>query len=804
MSTLGGGGNTVNANRGATRKPGLGPSKKGAKRPAPARRLPISVVLVNTGMLWLATIIATSALWPIYRGLSLIILVAVALVVGSVIALLGAIFSWSSPIVMFVSIVAFLAVGVPVAVPTKAQYGVLPTLDGLHDLVTGVALGWKQLLTISLPVGDYQALLVPALVLVVVTVVIGLTIALRARRGETAVIAPIVLFIVATAFGPNYPSRPLDAPIALLVVLLFWLVWFRWNRRRSAIRLLTTQSAGAGNAAPPVRVDGGFAGLRTALTAGLIIAVASGGAVAVAGFLPPTADRSVLRTAIQQPFDPRNYVSPLAGFRKYLQSPTASDVLFDVTGLPKGGRIRVATMDTYDGVVYTVGSGVLSSESGTFTRVPSTFDQSAVKGDQVTLGVTIANYSGPWLPTAGKFESVAFAGTRSGHLRDAFYYNDVSGTAAVIGGLESGDSYTLTGVIAGQPAARDIQNLEPGSATVPKAKSVPDSLTAKLDEYVGKVQGSGPRLAAMLAGLADEGYISHGIRTNEPASRSGHAADRIAELMTAPRMIGDAEQYAVAAALMADDIGFPARVVFGFVPTTGQVTGNDVSAWIEVNTAQYGWVTIDPTPPFRDIPAELPKDNAQVSRPQTVVPPPLTPSDSFNRQPSPDTQQDLPPSLDPVLQFVIGVLRIGAWVLVGSAIVLAPFIVIIAAKLRRRRLRRSAPNLIDQISGGWREFEDSVIDHGLSPSASATRSEVALIAGGLQSQVLAAVADRAVFSAGDPDLGDVESVWRAVEELEVTLDEGLTRWQRIRVRVSLRSLGGYSVRTLFRDKRTAP
>ena len=67
----------------------------------------------------------------------------------------------------------YLVLGVPLAVPDSALYGVLPTLDGLVSLFTGTALGWKQLLTITLPVGTYQALLVPAFVLVLVTVVAG-------------------------------------------------------------------------------------------------------------------------------------------------------------------------------------------------------------------------------------------------------------------------------------------------------------------------------------------------------------------------------------------------------------------------------------------------------------------------------------------------------------------------------------------------------------------------------------------------------------------------------------------------------
>jgi hypothetical protein len=799
---------TLDVDEGATRRPAGSSAKAASERrrvsPQARPRATVPFVLVNTGMLWLATIVATSALWPIYRGTSLIVLVAVALVAGSLIAVLGAAFRWSSLLVMGATIAAFLAVGVPLAVPAKAQYFVLPTLGGLQDLITGVALGWKQLLTISLPVGNYQALLVPALVLVLGTVVVGLSIALRARRSETAVLAPIVLFIVATAFGPNFPSRPLDAPIALLVVLLFWLVWFRWYRRRGAIRLLAAHSAATDAPLAARTPEPGFAGLRTALSAGLILAIASVGAVAAASALPPAAHRTVLRTAIQQPFDPRDYVSPLSGFRRYLQSPSASAVLFSLTGLPKGDRIRIATLDSYDGIVYSVGSGALTSESGSFARVPARFDQSAVSGDTVSIGVTVEGYTGVWLPTTGKFEAVAFSGSRAGSLRDAFYYNDVSGTAAVIGGLQSGDSYTLDAIVPRQPAATELSSLQPGSATVPQPKNVPDALTAKLGEYVGNVQGAGPRLAAMLAGLAKDGYISHGISKAEPPSRSGHAADRITELMTAPRMIGDAEQYAVAASLMAQDIGFPARVVFGFVPSGGQVTGADVSAWIEVDTAQYGWVTIDPTPPFRQIPDALPKDTSQVARPQTVVAPPASESDNANRQSTPDTQQDLPPSLDPVLQFVLGVLRVAAWILVVIAVLLAPFIVIIAAKVRRRRLRRRAPNLIDSISGGWQEFEDSVVDHGLSPAASSTRSEVANIAGGVQSQVLAAVADRAVFSPGEPDVADVESVWRAVDELEASLDAGLSRWQRIKARVSLRSLGGYSVKTLFKDRRTAP
>ncbi|CAN5620205.1 hypothetical protein BH10ACT7_BH10ACT7_12900 [soil metagenome] len=367
----------------------------------------------------------------------------------------------------------------------------------------------------------------------------------------------------------------------------------------------------------------------------------------------------------------------------------------------------------------------------------------------------------------------------------------------MIGGLTTGDSYTLSAVVPNQPTRSELSSLDPGPALVPTSQEVPEELTARLEEYVTGIEEPGDRLVAMLAGLAADGYISHGISDDEPPSRSGHAADRIAELLTAPRMIGDAEQYAVTAALMARDIGFPARVVIGFVPTGEQVRGEDISAWIEVNTAQYGWVTIDPNPPLREIPDELPEDTTQVARPPTIVPPPVVESEAFDRQSTPESQQELPTDLDPLVQLILAILRVAAWVLVAVAIVRAPFILIIAAKRRRRRLRLRAPTVLQQISGGWQEFEDAVIDHGLSPAASATRSEVASIAGGVQSQVLAAVADRAIFSPDEPQPSDADSVWRAVDELQGQLDHGLTRWQRIKAGISLRSLGGYSVRKLF-------
>lgn len=751
-------------------------------------------IAVSTAMLAGSTGIASIALWPSYLSTALPVLVVVTILAGSAIAILGTVLRWSSLVVLLVTIAAYLVLGVPLAVPSLAVARVFPSLASLRELVVGSATSWKQLLTISLPVGSYQSLLIPAFILILVTVVGSLSIALRAGFFELAVLGPIVVFLVAILFGPDVASWPFPVAIGLTASILIWLIWARWYRRRESIRLLP----GGGIA------DGAFVGTRTLLSAGLILAIAAGASFGASRLLPPTSDRVVLRTAIVQPFDPRDYSSPLSGFRKYEQPASENRTILNLSGLPAGARIRIATLDSYDGVVYAVGQGGVSSASGSFTRVPLSVDQSTVSGTRATIKVTIGDYSGVWLPTVGKLERVHFDGADSARLPGSFYYNSNSDTGAVVGGLEPGDSYTLTAVLPTQPTTEELARLEPGTVDLPPVGVVPDGLAAALDGYVADVTGPGARLVAALDGLRRDGYVSHGVSPEEPPSRSGHAADRITELLTAQRMIGDQEQYAVTAALMARQLGFPARVVFGFVPEdadpSGQtvVTGSDVSAWIEVNTTQFGWVAIDPTPPIRPIPEEEPTEPAKVARPQSPVLPQLPETDIRDAQLPPNASQDPAPLGNPILA---GLLRVAiglGWMSLVLLVLLSPFLTIAIAKWRRRRLRRLAPTPLQRIAGGWEEFEDAVLDHGYRPGPAPTRIEVAQAVGGTQPFVLAAVADRAIFAPGEPDAEQAEQLWKSVDELRYSLDYSLTRWQRIKTIVSLRSLGGYSVSGLFK------
>lgn len=750
-----------------------------------------SYVAVSTAFLFAATAAASAALWPIYESIGVIVVVATSLVMGSAIVIAGARFRWPAYVVMLATVAGFVIAGVAVAVPSEAQFFVVPTLDGLVQLVSGVALGWKQLLTISLPVGSYQALLVPAFVLVLVSVVVSLSVAIRSARPQLAVVPSLVVFLVASSLGPRYPDLPAVPAVALVIVLLLWLLWMRWYERRAAIDSLVAASG-------TTQADTSGAGLRTVLGAIVILTVASVAGFGVAHLATVNQDRTVLRTTIERPFDPRDYVSPLSGFRQYLQPGAASTVMFTVDGLPPDARVRLATLDSYDGIVYSVGSSESTGESGAFERVPGTVEHRGVTGKRAQVTFEIEGYEGVWLPMVGALESVRFAGPDARRLGESFFYNTVTSSGVVIDGASAGDRYTVDVIVPEEPTPATLATARPGSAVVPGIASVPDELVATLDGYVAGIDGPGERLVAAIAGLRSDGYVSHGIDDDEALSRSGHANDRLAELLGGGRMIGDAEQYAVAASLMAHELGFPSRVVLGFNPDSSQVTGDDISAWIEVNTQQFGWVTIDPNPPVREIPDALPEEPTQIARPPTVVPPPVIETEHTDPQTTPESEQD-PPALPDIWGTVlVSILRVAGWTLLGLAVLASPFLLVIAAKLRRRSLRRRASTVTDRITGGWREFEDAVVDHGLTPATASTRSEVAAVVGGMPSRVLAAVADRAVFAPEDAAPGDVDRVWFIVGELERSLRADKTAWQRFRARTSLKSLGGYSVSKLLK------
>ncbi len=762
-------------------------------------------MIASVGACFVLMVAASSAWWPIYQHERFILVAVVTVALGCAVAAVGAAWRRSAIVVVAMTSGVFAVAGVALAVPDRTIAGVIPTSDGLVALALGATEGWKQLLTIALPVGSYQALVAPFVVTTLVASVVTTTVALRTRKYHWALVPPAVVVVLGIAWGPLTVCTPVITGVAGSVIAVLCGAVLR-------------------TCAPTARTSDGWrlsvarGGRRRQTTARRAIAamIVSGAAVtagvSAATALPPVANREVMRATIDQPFEPRSYPSPLTSFRSYREPELVDQPLFDVAGLPAGYRLRLATLDSYDGVVMSVSRGASRQEtttrpvstltaasgSGSFTRIPYRLDQGAAAGSEVALDVTVRGHAGVWVPGVGQLENIEFGGHDAQKLRGAFFYNDATGTAVVTTGLHDGDSYRALSIAVGVSNISDLSGESPGPAQLPIPEAVPSALTTATTGWSATQATPGGRLVAALSTLESHGYVSHGVGPGARTSLSGHGANRLSQLFTAQPMIGDQEQYAVAATLMARQLGFPARVAVGFAPATNdsrsQITihGSEISAWSEVQTRESGWVAIDPTPPERPIPDADQHDPEPVSRPASISQPPphRVPVEQSPPEPDNSEQPALPPA-DPLWAALATVLVIGGWSAALLAVCAAPFVTVIAIKGVRRRRRRRAQSGSCRVLGAWDEYRDRVIDLGVSVPVAATRSEIARLVSGSRPIALAEVADRAAFGPTPIEHDEAGRVWHAVDDLIAVIMGRYSRVQQFTSRVSLRSLRTY-------------
>ncbi|QHK20156.1 hypothetical protein GU243_10895 [Pseudarthrobacter psychrotolerans] len=277
---------------------------------------------------------------------------------------------------------------------------------------------------------------------------------------------------------------------------------------------------------------------------------------------------------------------------------------------------------------------------------------------------------------------------------------------------------------------------------------------------------------------------------------------RIASLLNSKQMVGDDEQYAVAMALMARELGIPARVVMGFYPDPKkpqgsgavELTGDDVHAWVEVAFAGAGWVPFNPTPSEDNVP--IPPDPQPKSKPEPQVlqppPPPQAPAE-LPPDSAPDAQdaEQNQPGLWGVLGPILLAIGIG---LIPVAVLVLPLVLIAWLKLRRRNIRAGTGSPTDRISGGWSEVMSAAADLGTPVPAGATLREnaanlaEAFPASGTTMVLLAHRADEAVFAAGQPSDDQIRAFWADVDTSVQEMTRSVGFWRRQRARFSLRSL----------------
>jgi transglutaminase-like putative cysteine protease len=727
--------------------------------------------------------VVLAPLLAVYGGLTALPAIAGGLLLGGGIAAIGAARGWSALAVVATSVAAFALAGGALAAPSTTIAGVVPTLDTFETLARGVGSSWQQMLTLQPPVGASGGLLVAPYLLALAGSGVALGTALRVRSGAPAAAAAVVPVLVAgvvALLGTRYPSvPPVTTGLVLLLVLLPWAAWRAGTLRARRVLSLTVVVA-----------------------MGAVAAVA--GAPAVVGDTP----RMVVRDEIVPPFDPRAYPSPLAAFREFVKR-EKDTTLFTVTGLPAGARIRLATMDRYDGVVWNVAGDGTAESSGEFRRVGDVIP-TTTRGEPAHVDVDIEGLTGVWLPTVGDATSID---VQDSAAADGLRYNEATGAAVLTGALRPGLRYSMDVVVPRVPTDAEIGRTPAQDVSQPPVTGVPDVVAVAAAD-VARDAGSSVQVARSLAQwLSEEGYFSHGAGDGGTTqSLSGHGANRMITLLDGELMVGDGEQYAAAMALMVRAMGLPARVVLGFVPQAAagdgaaadgpvKVTGDDIEAWVEVPFPGHGWVPFVPTPPREQTPEENEKPNPSDPQPQVVQPPPPAPPSV--EAPDDDTEQpeaETPPDDDTETPLWRTIAIIGGSVAAPLLLLALPFLVIGAIKARRRRRRRRDRDTARRVAGGWDEVLDAAVDLRRPVVPHATRREsvptvVGAPAAGDRRVVgrveqLARTADRAVFSARRPTAAEAAAYWADVDTAVRELRRGVRWRQRVRARLSLVSLRG--------------
>ncbi|MCL2515083.1 MAG: transglutaminase-like domain-containing protein [Microbacteriaceae bacterium] len=828
-------------------------------RRRPALALDAALV-VDGGFVLALAAVATFAAWPIYETSYMFVTVGGAVLLGGGIALAGRLRRWSWLATAGAVLAAYLVLGVPLAVP-RAFASRADFVLSYRDLLAATVGSWRKLITVQAPVGSFQTLLVPLYITMLVCTAAAFALVFHRARGYGALV-PIMLTPVAfaVAFGTSRDGHwvvaGLEIPgaVHMLVGILAlglaggFLVWRAQHARSVAVAAATRASG--------IRRAGGTVAGTVRRLVGAVAVVIVGFAVAVplsSTALAPTS-RHVLSDAVDPTPVLRRYVSPLISYRKAFDAGTYGATLLSYRGDADAvGRLRLATLSFYDGQQFTV----LSSDADvddSFRHIPEIVGAGRQAAGLARLDVTmgdLARLGTPdvWLPTAADLRAIAFEGADANALTDGFYFNEALQSGAELKDPKPGDVYSM--LVAPAKSTPELGSVQPVGGTVLPTNDIPASLTAWVQQQNAGSGGAG--LQTLIDRLRARGYLSHALdqptaatggtatwlsdvarasgRTETAAFQSslaGESMDRIGAMFTAldnqqkaagagaddaklVAAVGDDEQFAVASALIAESLGFPARVVLGFaldgsltdgspIPacSNGVCQGKNLTAWVEVQASDGSWVPITTTPQDRnpiartDTPQSQPRIVTPVQpRGATVQPPPeANPSGGDN-----PTSGHAPKGQQGVAAWMPE-LRLGGQIATVLLVLLAPLLAVAIVKAARRRERRTLTGAAARVAAGWDELVDTAVDLGLPAPGVRTRVEAAAVyaaaartADPQRMRTLASGADEAVFGAFDPTPDEAEQYWAGLDEQRSRLAAGFPRWKRLRAMISLRSFG---------------
>lgn len=672
--------------------------------------------------------------------------------------------------------------------------GGLPTPGAYGEFARGLVRGWADLLSSAPPADITEQLRALPFTVAWLAAAIGGEIVRHTRRPGLPAIGPILALALSLLFTIEDRRLALAQGAGILAgTLLLISVAQRVGRDRTAV---THDPDAPGDAHDRTRL--------------MLAAVVVVGAVVAAPLLGPhlplagANERFDLRRYQVPPFDPLAVPSPLAQVKASLKEDRKDDVVFTISGDTPIRRWPVAVMSDYDGVIWTVADPERDPDAAEFvpvdTQLPAVADPLPEDAATVQHTVTITDLNGHFLPTAGVPRRLDLPADLDPRM------NLRTGTVALPDGVPDDLTYTVTSAV--PPEVTEQQLREAAITPVDRTEELellpPPVRNLAADLVEGREFGW-DQLAAIRDAFVEQGYYDATADTPP-----GHSYGRIAAMLEDPaRVVGFEEQYAAAAAVMAQVAGLPVRVVVGYeLPDdawqdgTAQVTANDISAWIELDAGELGWIPVDVTPDRSRVPdpETQGRTTQEIAIPNPPPPPPPPPSVEPPRQQDEEADDA---EMEPIRITIDDRTGLSTWAVVAIgvggvpvALLLAFVAVVVGWKALRRRRRRSSPSPTARIAGAWAEAIDRCTEAGAPLVTGVTPHErvslyarderLDVVEGDLR--VLARQVDRATYAAVEPSDEHAAEAWRSSEQVVAALRERSTTVQRLRMHLDPRPL----------------
>ena len=488
----------------------------------------------------------------------------------------------------------------------------------------------------------------------------------------------------------------------------------------------------------------------------------------------------------EEPFDPRtlreeevvtaNAVNPLAelkaqrdnavpAFELTLPAPP-SPSLFD--------RVGLVPLDIYDGATWNSDA----TYAATSTEVDLPFEPT-VETLTVRQEITILDSPTPWLPAGQPVQRIE---------ADDIWFDEETGSL-----LERSNRAGRTFAIVSQISAPLDEELNEAvvDRTNPRFLELPAPIASDspIAALTAEIEGTTDfeRLTSLENILRDE-------FTFVVDEASGTALGRLEEFIADQE--GYRDQFVSTFAVAARQQGFPSRIVVGYrialeaednsLVFLDTVTSEQYDAWPEVLFDGIGWVAFDPVPATSGEAGANTEDATEIEEGQPAQQGP-TPEESNPEEDDQVDDQGQPASATVRLLVVSGLF------LVLFPIML--FLVVLLAKMIRRRYRRNLPDPTDRVLAGWQESKDRLLESGVDITPDMTVKEIVSTSrrelGVHASSSLAALAPfvtTTIYSNNAPTPAAADAVWHELGQFDEQLNDGRSRFQTFKARADPRPL----------------